>query len=124
MFPNNPIPYQGPGPWQPGLNVLATANNPFSILKQLAYDYGQQQYALNEGLNKQNLWYSSERGRRLGELGRENQLRGYEAGRETQAQLGDILSALTAAKLDIQQQRSQAVLEAQQRRAQRVMQGF
>lgn len=49
----------------------AIGNNPFSTLANLTTQYGQQRYQTNEAENQQNLWFSSDRQRLLGELGQQ-----------------------------------------------------
>lgn len=96
-------------------DAIAAEKNPFSILKQIGFAHEQRERALNEGMNQQNGWYSSERGRQLGLEGRQTLLDRYNAEIEMRNALNQILSDLQYQRLGAQDQKSQAILDAQAR---------
>ena len=104
-----------------GIDVQAAMDNPYSVLKRLSRQQTNEQFDANENLNKANLFYSSERGRVLKELGTDAQGRSYDAARQVQDQLNAIQSQLLQAQQEAQQQLAQATLEAQQKKNQQIL---
>lgn len=95
--------------------AAAAAQNPFSLTAQLAYDYQQQQRALDEALNKQNLFYSGERIQQSGELERERSSQAAAIANALRGQLSGIDTGLASAFASADQNDLQAQIDAYNR---------
>lgn len=87
----------------PGVDAATAqqaAANPFSMLAALQRGYTTGTADLEEGLNKNNLFYGGYRGQQLGQAATDYQQQRYEAGTRYQATLSDIRSALAQALLN------------------------
>jgi len=103
--------------------ATAAEQNPFSTLASLRYGYGQAQNALNENLNKANLFYSSTRGNALNEQARGYQEQTYGAGQEAQAGLASIAEMLLGSRTDAEEARRAAEEDAYERWLARALSG-
>ena len=76
----------------------AAKQNPFSTLQNLKRVHDARQNQLNENLNKQNLFYSSTRGKELGNEATQYLGEQYNANQALQSNLGNIANNLLTAK--------------------------
>jgi hypothetical protein len=76
----------------------AAQQNPFSVLAQLSQQHQRNETGIDEGYNKQNLFYSGHRAQALGDESQGYLQRQYQAGQALHGQLSGITQNLLAAQ--------------------------
>ena len=93
----------------------AAGQNPFSVRTNMKRSYDQGVGSLEEGLNKSNLFYSSTRGKELGNAATAYQGQQAGAARQVQDMLSELAAALVATRTGVSSEIAQAQAEAAQR---------
>lgn len=90
----------------------AAQQNPFSVLSQLLFNHTQRAGALDENLNKSNLFYSGERAKQVGLEGRQSTLDQTNQQGQFQNTMNSIAQAVMQARQQAQQSETQGESDA------------
>lgn len=106
-----------------GATTKAARDNPYSTLAMMKLNRENDFRGLRENMNKANLWYSSERGRREGLLGTEYGRKEQEAAVKVQDYLKDLDKKLASYKEGLAQQELDAAKQAASKKFSTMMGG-